>query len=183
MGVLFWVVCADGGRAAAVGLNPTRQPPAVQWCVPAQTVRVRLLIVLPVAAALWVSIWLSMGAGEGWPWRLRAGGGACLWLVSCTAWIGWWRSQRGGTLHWTGTQWMWRQRGAGASHYLGEAPQVVWDAQRSMLLRLHAPLAPSGAVQQWVWVAAHQPQMQGLCAVRWGDLRRAVYSSALSAQR
>lgn len=78
---------------------------------------------------------------------------------------------------------MWQQRGAGASHYLGEAPQVVWDAQRSMLLRLHAPLAPSGAVQQWVWVAAHQPQMQGLHAVRWGDLRRAVYSSALSAQR
>lgn len=177
MGVLLCADAQGSGWGGFAMVSAARHAPAVQWRVPAQAKR-HLWVALGVqgAAGLWVLGWLCVGAGLGaalW-WRVVVGW--VVWLLGCGAWVVWLRCQRSGTLAWNGTLWMWQPSDGGVPQVLTTSPEVVWDGQQLMLLKLSPPRAAGAAM--WLWVAAKQPQAQGLQAARWGDLRRAVYSSA-----
>ncbi len=110
--------------------------------------------------ALGGRIW---GAG-GWRWTLAL---AVLLLAALLA-LHFWRRMPKGALRWDGHAWQ--------GPYAPVAParlSVHLDLQRHLLVRLHhAPV-----MQRWLWLdAASDPS-------RWNDLRRAVYSRAMTEPR
>ncbi|WP_315128753.1 hypothetical protein [Comamonas antarctica] len=120
------------------------------------------LVALAAMGAAGLLLWALHGAGPGpWPALL----GLALWLAAGgSAW--WrWRHWLGGWLEWDGLEW-WLHAGlAGGPVLLRAAPEVCWDGQGFLLLRI----APGSGRPHWLW-------LQGTSApVLWGDLRRAVY--------
>lgn len=128
------------------------------------------LVTLAALGAAGLLLWALQGAGPGpWPALL----GLALWLATgAGAW--WrWRHWPGGWLEWDGAEWWLHAGSAGGPALLRAAPQVCWDGQGLLLLRV--PLA--GARRRWLWLdGASAPAL-------WGDLRRAVYWRARPAER
>lgn len=120
-------------------------------------------------AAAALALWALQGAGAG-PWAPVLG--FALWLVAgALAWRSW-RRWPEGTLEWDGSAW-WLQGGQGARPVpLRAAPEVCWDGQGFLLLRVALP----GRQRRWLWLD------QASAPALWGDLRRAVYWRARPAQ-
>jgi hypothetical protein len=118
-----------------------------------------LLLVIWLAAAATLALWVKSGA-SGW----RLGAAALLWIAS-GAWAvdHWWRSPTG-AVAWDGESWNWIARDGVGTGML----EVSLDLQRSMLVRW----AGEGAGPQWFWLE------RASRVERWDDLRRAVYSRA-----
>lgn len=87
---------------------------------------------------------------------------AALWAAGAFAGWQWWRAPRG-MLAWDGENWTWSGRPGQCVASLG----VALDLQRALLLRWSV-----GRLSCWVWLDGEAD------ALRWEDLRRAVYSRA-----
>lgn len=112
------------------------------------------------AAAL--LLWTLQGTGTR-PWAPALG--FALWLcVGAGAWRSW-RQWPEGTLEWDGGAW-WLHGGQAARPVaLRAAPEVCWDGQGFLLLRVALPTRG----RRWLWLDAVT------APVLWGDLRCAVY--------
>lgn len=137
-----------------------------------------------------VCVWLLLGVGMvvllGWSWW-GAGTGWAAWGRRVCGWgvwggVAWCIAGRGGLerafvtgqLHWDGVQWWWDQeQGSPVPSDTRPAgwPRVVLDVQWGMLLLFVDP----GSVRRYVWA-----QRGAGDAVRWGDVRRAVYAPGRS---
>ena len=114
-----------------------------------------LLLVIWLAAAATLALWIKSGA-SGW----RPGAAALLWIASGAWAVGhWWRSPTG-AVAWDGESWNWTARDGVGTGML----EVSLDLQRSMLVRW----AGEGAGAQWFWLE------RASRVERWEDLRRAV---------
>ncbi|MCD2513509.1 hypothetical protein [Comamonas endophytica] len=149
----------------------TRSAPARQAYALARPPRVLgwgLLALAGLAAAA-LALWALQGAGAR-PWAPALG--LALWLaVGAFAWRGW-RQWPEGALEWDGSAW-WLHAGQDARPVpLRAVPEVCWDGQGFLLLRVALPARRP----RWLWLeAASAPAL-------WGDLRRAVYWRARPAQ-
>lgn len=143
-----------------------RASPAVRFPMRRSPLLHKLWLLVVVASALLVLLWLWQGAGHGTERWMRGSLGVALWLL-CT-FCGW----RGlvavpqGALHWTGRCWQWEADGQ--THLLSGSPQVILDLQNVLVLRF-----------QHVGKGALRCVLQRDCEpLTWTELRRAVYSSA-----
>jgi len=134
--------------------------PAVTYPVGRSHFQTGLTLAVVLAGAVAQAAWWQQSAGQG----LGHGLGLSLWLLA-GIWAVW-----GGLrtplaqLVWDGRDWRWH---AGALSLL-VTPQVILDAQHSLLLCLRLP---TGAAL-WVWPAQRaQPE-------RWLSLRRALFNPA-----
>lgn len=142
--------------------SPRYLPPAVRFPVyrPPGVLALGLLVWAASAALLWA--WrANSGPVSGWvPWA-----GWVLWLAAGAALLYSWHVAPQGHLWWDGGAWWWRRLG---QDWLALTEvQVRMDAQTVMWLGWRSP---QGRHQAWV--------AQGSDPVRWGDWRRAVYSTA-----
>jgi hypothetical protein len=144
----------------------SRTSPAVRYPV----------LVSGVLRALWWGItctglvatlaWAGYGAGSGSAQLLRGALALLVWAaLSAWAWHAW-RRMPVGQLSWDGMHWSLETDGP--THRLHMAPTVVMDIQSVLVLVFRGT---QGSTLQVVLQKNWQPG-------RWGDLRRAVYSSA-----
>jgi hypothetical protein len=146
-------------------LRPMHSAPSVSYPVGRSRFLACVLAVLWLTgAALTALSWLR-GPLVGWNVAI-----SCAAVLSAGLMTGqFWRRMPCGELRWDGRGW----QGPGGSS-VPRSIRVHLDLQRHLLVSLHGP-ASAG---RWLWLSASsQPD-------RWNDLRRAVYSRAMTdAQR
>jgi len=121
-------------------------------------------------AALWLA-----GAGVtalGWhsfrPDGWRVGVACAVLLLAAFMARHLWQAIPAGELHWDGHAWQ-----APGNHVLSPGLRVHLDLQRHLLVRLHG----ESVAGRWIWLSATSSP------ARWNDLRRAVYSRAVTDAR
>lgn len=124
---------------------------------------------LALSAAALLAWWLGGVAAAG------AVGGAALWLACAGLAVWHWRRSPQGWLCWEAGQWRWQAAREGDGEegaWPLAAPRVSVDAGALLLVHCTAPGRP-GVVLTLCMERRTAPQ-------DWGDLRRAVYSAALT---
>lgn len=134
--------------------------PAVTYPVGRSRFQTGLTLAVVLSGGLVQVVWWQLSAAHGVGPLL----GLLLWLVTGN-WALWHlRRPALGQLVWDGQSWLWC---SGMTRQVVE-PQVIIDAQHSLLLCLH----PESGAARWVW-PAHQAQ-----PARWLALRRALFNPA-----
>ena len=143
-----------------------RWSPAVQFPLRRGQGLVWVLLGIAALQAVALLLWLVVGAGHGASWWARAATAAVVSAMAAGAGYRLWCSWPQGMLCWAQGRW-WLEGAAGVQPLEG-APQVLWDLGAVLCLRF----VRVDAGWQYVWLQKHW------ASSRWGDLRRAVYSSA-----
>lgn len=147
----------------------SRRAPSVQYPLWRSRVLGALLLALLFAGAGVAVAWVSSGARDAVVSVAVALG---LWLLAAAGAAHFWWSQPRGVLQFDGQAWT---LGPTAKSFSGPLalsvpPEVLLDLQAHLWVRI----VPIGHACQWLWLErSSQPE-------RWMDLRRAVYSRAIS---
>ena len=145
-----------------------RRAPAVRYPFGrSATLGVGLAVVL-LASATGLVVWAFRGANASSTWVLIV---VFLWFLALLGAFHFWSSQRVGILGWDGQSWTWETVVPKVeTSVLSAPPQVFLDLQS----HLWVSVVPMARVGVWVWLE-RSPHPE-----RWMDLRRAVYSRAIS---
>jgi hypothetical protein len=145
-----------------------RRAPAVRYAFGRSTVLGMLLGGFLLASAAGLVVWTVQGANSSKNWVFIA---ACLWLTAAWGAFHFWSRQCAGILGWDGQAWT-------IEIVVPTVETLVLSAPPHVFIDLHSHLwvsaDPMAGIDIWIWLQrSRQPE-------RWMDLRRAVYSRAIS---
>ena len=135
--------------------------PPVTYPLGRSRFQAQLLLMLWLTGAAVIGYWMATAQAINW----RHGVGATtVALAGALAWT-FWKNSPVGHLNWDSQAWHWESKGypSGAAE---QTVLVALDCQMMMLLQIDNP----AHARLWLWAEKR------MCAERWLDLRRAVYS-------